>query len=338
MQFRFRFFGARSFSIDALDITEVTLTSKRYTPPATAQSADTAYLGPFATVHFRTAQNKVMASITNLTAHDYGCTTVSIDRTGQGAQPFDGSQAKDDLADKTFRVVPTTNDTNGIYIIRLFYEMPEIVGWENATGGDRNSLNLLKSPDAISNLVTNNARFGRNPSPGQFMGRDFKIEAQFESGFSGFGAGAESAPGLPIELLEFNASRVGEDVLLDWTTATELENSHFNIQRSLDGEEFDNIGRVEGNGTSFRSHEYQFLDQEARTDEWLYYRLEQVDSDGTSTLTDVRAVQGVSADQQRELFDAQPNPFENSLDITYYAQPGRYQFRMTDMSGRESLR
>ncbi len=90
---------------------------------------------------------------------------------------------------------------------------------------------------------------------------------------------------LPVELLDFTGYANGAVNDLKWTTATEINNSHFEIESSKDGLNFRNIGTVEGNGNSSIEIEYDFTDE--RPHLVTYYRLKQVDFDGTFSYSDV---------------------------------------------------
>jgi len=85
-------------------------------------------------------------------------------------------------------------------------------------------------------------------------------------------------PSLPVELINFEASVEGATVALEWSTATEIDNSHFEVERSVDGAAFDIIGVVGGNGTTDFEQTYEFID--FRPARISYYRLKQVDYDG----------------------------------------------------------
>lgn len=86
---------------------------------------------------------------------------------------------------------------------------------------------------------------------------------------------------LPIELISFTAKLTNaQQVVLDWVTATELNNDYMLIERSLDGQKFLEIGKVQGAGTSIEAQEYRFIDEIPKTG-FNYYRLKQVDLDGS---------------------------------------------------------
>lgn len=91
---------------------------------------------------------------------------------------------------------------------------------------------------------------------------------------------------LPITLIDLQAHRKPDHVMLLWTTASEVENREFVVERSRDGTNFDEIGRVQGAGTSYSPRDYGFKD-DAPLSNMAYYRLRQVDNDGSWTWSDV---------------------------------------------------
>ncbi|HAB53906.1 MAG TPA: hypothetical protein DCE80_17305, partial [Ignavibacteriales bacterium] len=87
---------------------------------------------------------------------------------------------------------------------------------------------------------------------------------------------------IPVELISFSATANGKEVNLNWSTATELNNYGFEIQRKALGGEFATIAFVKGNGTTTQKNEYSFI--EKNIDEGKYfYRLKQIDLDGTTS-------------------------------------------------------
>ena len=86
---------------------------------------------------------------------------------------------------------------------------------------------------------------------------------------------------LPVELLEFNAKPEGRQVRLEWVTATEHDNDHFVVERSSHGLDFEEVSRVPGAGNSTQRLVYSVVDLRP-LENLSYYRLRQVDIDGTS--------------------------------------------------------
>jgi hypothetical protein len=90
---------------------------------------------------------------------------------------------------------------------------------------------------------------------------------------------------VPIELLDFSAEKNGDKAVhLTWKTASERNNRFFNVQRSPNNQKFETIGQLKGSGSSSVLQTYQFTDDAVNTpNNVVYYRLQQVDFDGTST-------------------------------------------------------
>jgi hypothetical protein len=94
---------------------------------------------------------------------------------------------------------------------------------------------------------------------------------------------------LPIELLEFTAVPDGKNVITQWVTATETNNDYFLVERSINGEAFETVGRVDGAGNSTQLLTYKFVDENAVAGT-SYYRLRQVDFNGSFSISPIVAV------------------------------------------------
>lgn len=101
---------------------------------------------------------------------------------------------------------------------------------------------------------------------------------------------------LPVTLVSFNAFYTGHQVDLSWITATEINNHYFDVERSLDGTHFESIGKVDGAGNHSGLLNYSFADQSSVTGV-VYYRLKQVDFDGTFAYSTIRVVSILSNEQ-----------------------------------------
>ena len=111
---------------------------------------------------------------------------------------------------------------------------------------------------------------------------------------------------LPVELVAFDAELVGDKVDLTWTTASEINNDYFEIQKSQDGFVFQTVARVQGNGNSVNMIDYQYEDGLEASGKY-YYRLKQVDFDGTYAYSETVYIDYVNQDPA-EVF---PNPATN---------------------------
>ena len=120
---------------------------------------------------------------------------------------------------------------------------------------------------------------------------------------------------LPVELTSFTANVTEGLVELTWATATEKNNSGFEIQRSLDGKNFAKIGFVQGQGNSVKTSMYSFTDQPGGASEY-YYRLKQIDLNGSFTYSNVIQT-NVTAPNKFSLEQNYPNPFNPTTSITF---------------------
>ena len=117
---------------------------------------------------------------------------------------------------------------------------------------------------------------------------------------------------LPVEIVSFKAQHHTKGVNLTWATASELDNKGFEVQVSTDGKTFKGIGFVESKvGTTSIRQNYSFLDTKAVSGT-RYYRLAQIDLDGATTYSAIRAV---ALDGTQGEVAAYPNPFEEVVTV-----------------------
>jgi hypothetical protein len=144
----------------------------------------------------------------------------------------------------------------------------------------------------------------------------------------------EDAVSLPVSYIRFTGNEINNTVVLNWTTAREINNSHFNIQHSSNGMEFENISKVNGKGNSSAINEYTFSDATIQNGN-LYYRLQQVDFDGKSSYSSIVVIKK-SKDKSVEI-SIYPNP----LSITSKAflaikgiPEGNYNYLVRSVTGQ----
>jgi uncharacterized repeat protein (TIGR01451 family) len=138
---------------------------------------------------------------------------------------------------------------------------------------------------------------------------------------------------LPVELVSFEAAAQQQHALLTWRTAQEKNNDRFEVERSLDGVRFEKVGEVAGHGNSTTARQYRFVDAgAARLGQQLYYRLRQVDTDGTATYSDVRAVSfPKAATVELSLF---PNPATDLVHVRLTGSTGPAQAALYSTTGQ----
>lgn len=152
---------------------------------------------------------------------------------------------------------------------------------------------------------------------------------------------SNSANPLPVELLSFTAQARGDGAWLHWTTASEINNDHFVVEASADGRTFRRIGQVAGAGNSTTPRSYELLDANVSryAASIVYYRLRQVDTDGTETFSPVRAVR-VAALLELAV-EAFPNPLPPNQALSLgirSATKGPALLSVSDALGRTRLR
>jgi uncharacterized repeat protein (TIGR01451 family) len=140
----------------------------------------------------------------------------------------------------------------------------------------------------------------------------------------------------PVTLSLFTAKLQNDDGILYWTTENELNNDHFEVERSEDGIRFTNRGNVAGNGSTASTNYYNFTDPINTGASIVYYRLKSVDFDGKSYYSKIIALRlkGTANDN----FSVYPSPFESNVKITLSAKEDKeVQCRIISFDGKEVL-
>ncbi len=117
---------------------------------------------------------------------------------------------------------------------------------------------------------------------------------------------------LPVELSEFNGSLIDNEILLKWTTLSEENSSHFEIEKSIDGvDNFKMIGLVHSHHESTTEKTYQFIDK--NTSLVNYYRLKMVDLDGSFEYSNIIIIENSNFNTFN--FDVYPNPTKSNSTL-----------------------
>ncbi len=140
---------------------------------------------------------------------------------------------------------------------------------------------------------------------------------------------------VPVELVSFIGTRSGSTVLLQWITGTEANNYCFEIQRSSNKTDFETIGFVEGSGTTTSPTSYSFTDGSAGKEQTWYYRLKQIDYDGTSSLSGLAEVEA-ELPVGFFLFQNYPNPFNPVTTVSFTLPKAmNADLKLYDITGKE---
>lgn len=121
---------------------------------------------------------------------------------------------------------------------------------------------------------------------------------------------------LPVELSEFSATYVPDQGIVDlfWATATERDNDHFDVEKSIDGINFEVINQVNGMGTTLNETQYYVIDEHPAIGV-NYYRLNQFDINGDSKYSEVRSVNIL--DEEYDQLSVFPNPSNGMTELIF---------------------
>ncbi|MCB2203552.1 T9SS type A sorting domain-containing protein [bacterium] len=209
----------------------------------------------------------------------------------------------------------------------LDFQVPMTALWN----GSNTHLGLTET--SIQSFFYGTSTAAGNPSQ---ISKDFMIGAAVDfstltpTGFSIIGSGV-----LPVELTSFNAYLKSNRVELRWNTATELDNYGFSVERSVDGENWSEVSFIAGGGTSNTPRDYRFDDASLpRGAAKLYYRLRQIDRDGSYEYSSVVMV-SLETSNAIAITDAFPNPFNPTTTVSYtLTSDGPVRLEMMDVTGR----
>ncbi len=161
---------------------------------------------------------------------------------------------------------------------------------------------------------------------GQSFSSSFQIQFQqlSESGLAIDNVTLSQLSVLPVELVDFQARQVLADVQLTWETQSESNNDYFDIELAIGDEavlqdRFVTIGQQRGNGTTNIPTYYEFMDRQPKKTGNRYYRLKQVDTDGTYAYSPIRMVTFPSGVQ----VEVYPNPFCSVLKLHYQSSTAK---------------
>jgi hypothetical protein len=325
-----------SFAVD-----DISITGRRWMPAMIHTTVDTAAgydekpVGPMQTVNFYDKiTGDVLATIQDLTGYNWGCVKVEVDRAGNGAQWVNGdpqTSPQTKLFDRTYKVTPTNNNANGRYKITFYLTQNEVNGWQLASGNPFGTAQIVKYSDHINNM-TYTSSFEQSPAQytGYFMGSDWAISSQFNTGFSGFGFGYIPPSTLPVHIISFTAKENDKTVDLLWKTDNEENLSYYKVMRSHDGRNYEAIGTITARGSNGTIEEYRLNDPHPFTGK-NFYQLVSYDRNQSfkkSQVVEVDIRSGI-------MYTIAPNPFTDKIIIGQTnALQETLQIKLTDLHGR----
>lgn len=151
---------------------------------------------------------------------------------------------------------------------------------------------------------------------GHSTGSNGAADRMYSFWFKSFNFTAPVATTLPITLASFTATKNDSKVVLNWSTSMEKNVSHFSVERSTDGANFNQVGIVMTDGNSDQMKKYSFTDDLKNVDKQIiYYRLSTIDMDGQQEKSAVRLIR-MDDQKTTNAILAYPNPATTDLRIT----------------------
>jgi hypothetical protein len=257
-----------------------------------------------------------------------GTLTVSfVPGTSSGAAP---STAFADNGNDVLRVtglhwnvIPGDGLTGGAYEVLAGTAMP--AGYVTNV----NHLRLVQATGAIGTASTNG---GTNVFPN--VARQVSSLADLTNDF--YIATINPSSPLPVELVSFAVKASAKAAQLSWITASEKNSARFDIERSLDGRRFTKIGEVAAASQSASQRSYSFADTDVAGSSKLYYRLRQVDLDGSDAYSEVRtATFGTTTEAPVATLALYPTLTSSTatIDLTPLSAARTYQVQVLDLVG-----
>jgi hypothetical protein len=150
------------------------------------------------------------------------------------------------------------------------------------------------------------------------------------------GTDATSNP-LPVELLSLSAEASAKHAILNWVTATEVNSKGFELERSIDGKQFEYVTFVKSAGNSHVKNSYNYTDVNAlNLNKTIYYRLKMVDMDGEFEYSTVVKVNANTLTE--DVIAVYPNPYNNNCNVSITgAKDGAATIEVYDLQGRKML-
>ncbi|MDT3695740.1 MAG: T9SS type A sorting domain-containing protein [Ignavibacterium sp.] len=157
-------------------------------------------------------------------------------------------------------------------------------------------------------------------------------ELDFRNGFGKIPVSKIINEALPVELISFTGKIIGSNVVLNWNTATEINNYGFEVERQTNNTGWNNIGFVFGNGTSNSPKYYTFTDNPPKVNGDIKYRLKQIDNDGQTAYSNILTFN--FSITSFELYQNYPNPFNPGTTISWHSPiEGNVKIKIFDLLG-----
>jgi len=263
-------------------------------------------------------------------AHQYDCAQLSfidVDGDGQHVKEYVGARGYDSytVAGNTTLTLSTISQGSG--------NLLKAVG----TVANYSGLDTASYKTNI-NFKYSNVKQIDEVRIGNITDASFTVQDRFSCGYFKQISMPAFAP-VPVKYLSFDGAVSEKNVLLNWITVSEINNSHYEVERSFDATSFKTIGIVlDALEVSADKKTYKFKDNSAELQgkAVAYYRLKQVDIDGKYTYSTILAMKLQSQQNDNVKMTVAPNPFTEKLTIRFDAtESGNAEMRIMNVSGQK---
>jgi hypothetical protein len=252
--------------------------------------------GPF-DIHFRSSDVLVSASSSDA-VHRYDLTGAYLDNFASG---INFPQQIFEFANGNIAVA-VFSTPSGIYIY-------------NSTGTLLNTLSVVTGVRSVYELPNGHLLTTSGTSLYELDENTGAIIRTIATGLSFQYISLFDYSVIPVELTSFSANVAGSSIVLNWLTATEFNNSGFQVERSVDNKSFTQVAFVPGYGTTTEPKSYSYTDNSVVSGVY-YYRLKQIDLDGSYAYSDVVEAD-IGLPLEFALDQNYPNPFNPSTSIQF---------------------
>jgi hypothetical protein len=136
---------------------------------------------------------------------------------------------------------------------------------------------------------------------------------------------------LPVTLLRFDGLLQQKNILLEWTTSSEFNSSHFDLEKSFDGTNFRKIATIPASGNSSSLEHYSYVDREPPS-EMNYYRLKMVDENSHAVYSDIKLIRNTGIGQNIYVLG---NPFSDKISFQFARIPQTpVKIKLVNMEGK----
>ena len=293
---------------------------------STAASSNSGYITSMQSAALlSSADGEIIATINN--PGNIGCLTATVAAAGTGQQAAVINGVSDLRSDKVIQLTPDVA-YSGTYQATLYFTTAEVAVW----GAAAPNLNILKVADSDPLGATiNGTVIAPSVVDDQRATKGYIAYTGDFSGFSKFMLTGRAAGPLPVRDLQFTAKPASQSIILNWTTKAEVNTKNYIAERSVDGVRFNAIGSLNARGNSNQLSQYNLVDYNVDNGVWYYYRIRQVDIDGTERLSDIRRARIESGADKLIL---QPNPASSSVRIILPFRYTNATVSLTDASGK----